>query len=259
MIKELYTAAMGMIPQQTKLEVIANNMANANTAGFKRDNLFNRNLIDAKANLWNVAGDAEDDDPPIGHYTDFSNGSMQETFNPLDVAINQEGFFVLSDEEGEQYLSRNGHFTINKDGILTAKDGKVLMGVNGPIRVLQQFFGESNQVNEQRAVEVKVNDNGDVYANGELIDSIIIAKVTNKNQLEKVSSESFSARENAGVEYFSQENVRVKQGWLENSNVDIIKEMVSMIELQRMFEAGSKVISTNDTTLDNSIRLGKYY
>jgi len=92
MIKELYTAAMGMIPQQTRLEVIANNMANANTTGFKRDSVFERNLIDAKANLWNTPGDAEDDDPPIGKYTDFSSGSMQQTYNPLDIALNGDGF-----------------------------------------------------------------------------------------------------------------------------------------------------------------------
>lgn len=258
MIKELYTAAMGMIPQQTRLEVIANNMANANTTGFKRDSVFERNLIDAKANLWNTPGDAEDDDPPIGKYTDFTTGSMQQTYNPLDIALNGDGFFVLQDDENKQTLTRNGHFTISTEGTITAMDGKMLMGVNGPIRVQQQVYGDNSRTNETRNVEIKVNDNGEVFANNEQVGSIIVAKVTNLNQMEKVSNEGFVTRDNAGIEYSSQENVSLKQGWLENSNVDIVKEMVQMIELQRMFEAGSKVIHTNDSTLDNSIRLGRY-
>jgi len=134
----------------------------------------------------------------------------------------------------------------------------MLMGVNGPINVQQQVFGDNNTTNENRNVEIKVNDNGEVFANNEQVGSIIVAKVTNLNQMEKVSNEGFVTRNNAGIEYSSQENVSLKQGWLENSNVDIVKEMVQMIELQRMFEAGSKVIHTNDSTLDNSIKLGRY-
>lgn len=258
MIKELYTAAMGMIPQQTRLEVIANNMANSNTSGFKRDNVFERNIIDAKANLWNTPGDAEDDDPPIGKYIDFRAGSFQETGNPLDMVIQDKGFFTLQDEEGKEFLSRNGHFKLSTDGKIIAKDGKMLMGVDGPISVSAQFNSENNN-SESKSVDIKINDQGDVFANKERIGSLLIAKVENPQQLEKVSNECFVARENAGVTYNSNESVSIKQGWLEGSNVDIIKEMVDMIELQRMFEAGSKVIHTNDSTLDNSIKLGKYY
>ena len=75
MIKELYTAAMGMMSQQTRLEVISNNIANASTVGFKRDSVFERNLIDSKANLYNIVGSAEQNDPPIGSYIDSNKGS----------------------------------------------------------------------------------------------------------------------------------------------------------------------------------------
>ncbi|MCX6146681.1 MAG: flagellar hook-basal body protein [Candidatus Kapabacteria bacterium] len=258
MIKELYTAAMGMIPQQTRLEVIANNMANSNTSGFKRDNVFERNIIDAKANLWNTPGDAENDDPPMGKYIDFRNGSFQETGNSLDLVVQDNGFFNLQDEEGKEFLSRNGHFKLSTDGKIIAKDGKMLMGIDGPISVGQQFNSE-NTKEDNKVMDIKINDQGEVFANSQHVGSLLISKVENPQQMEKVSGECFVARENAGVTYSSNENVSVKQGWLEGSNVDIIKEMVDMIELQRMFEAGSKVIHTNDSTLDNSIKLGKYY
>ena len=86
MLKELYTAAMGMLPQQTRLEVLSNNIANAGTAGFKRESVFERNLIDSKANLYNVAGDAEEDDAPVGSAIDFRPGSFRQTENPFDIA-----------------------------------------------------------------------------------------------------------------------------------------------------------------------------
>ena len=96
MLKEFYTAAMGMLTQQTRLEVASNNMANASTSGFRRQEVFVRNLIDARANFYNVKGDAEQNDVPIGSYTDFELGALQETTNPLDIAILDKGNFFNS-------------------------------------------------------------------------------------------------------------------------------------------------------------------
>ncbi len=111
MLKEFFTAALGMQNQQTRLEVIANNLANANTNGYKSENVFERNLIDARENFYNVSGNVEQNDPPIGSYYDLSAGSYTKTDNTLDIAIDGKGYFVVEDSEGKQFLTRNGSFS----------------------------------------------------------------------------------------------------------------------------------------------------
>ena len=260
MLKEIYTAAMGMIPQQTKLEVTANNIANANTTGFKREAVFERNLIDAKQNLNNVPGDVEQDDPPTGTYVDFSSGSFNQTDNPLDLAIeNKNGFFVLQDEAGNLFYSKAGHFKLSTDGTIQAMDGKNLMGLKGYLSVSGEFMKSESGVNNSNALNLRIAENGDVFINELNIGTVQIAGVDNLDTLKKVSDNAFEAREDTNINVIPQEEVALRQGWLENSNVDVIKEMVSMIELQRAFEAGSKVIHANNETLEKSISLGRYY
>lgn len=258
MLKEFFTAALGMVNQQTRLEVTANNMANANTTGFKRAGVFERNLIDARANFYNVKGDVEQNDPPIGSYVEFEAGSFQQTDNPLDLAIQDEGFFVLKDQEGKDYLTRAGNFRLGTEGEIVAMDGKKLQGFGGDLVIPKEMLVAKEGDTDFKAVEIKITDNGHVYANNKDIGTIVIAKPEDLDTLQRISNQDFIGKWNAEVSPTDPDNVVVKQGWIEGSNVNIIKEMVSMIELQRMFEAGSKVISTNDSTLTNSIGIGRY-
>ena len=260
MLKEIYTAAMGMLPQQTKLEVTANNIANANTTGFKREAVFERNLLEAKQNLNNVPGDVEQDDAPLGTYVDFSKGSFNQTDNPLDLAIeNQNGFFVLQDEAGNSFYSKAGHFKLSTDGTIQAMDGKSLMGLSGDLSVSGGFTKSESGVNNSKELNLRIAENGDVFLNDTNIGTVQVAGIDNPESLKKVSDNAFEAREDTIVNVIPQEEVALRQGWLENSNVDVIKEMVSMIELQRAFEAGSKVIQANNETLDKTITIGRYY
>ncbi len=259
MLKEIYTAAMGMVPQQTRLEVIANNMANAGTAGFKRQSVFERNLIDARANLYNVPGDVEQNDPPIGSYTDFSAGAFTQTNNPLDIAIDGDGLFAVQDDEGKLYYTRSGRFRMSADGTIITMDGKTLMGIGGPLNVQGEFLSRPMITGDSKSVDIRIDLSGEVFANDYSIGNLLIGRAINPQSLQRVSKTSFIPTINTEIEYVPLEEITVKQGWLENSNVDIIREMVSMIELQRMFEAGSKVIKTNESTLDDSIRMGRYY
>lgn len=259
MLKEIYTAAMGMLTQQTRLEVIANNMANASTIGFKRESVFERNLIDARANFYNVPGDVERNDPPVGSYTDFSAGAFTKTGNPLDVAIDGNGLFTIQDDEGKIYYTRSGKFKLSTDGTIITMDGKILMGLSGPLNVQAEYLSEPMITGETRSVDIRISESGEVFANDYDIGSLMIAKINNPETLQRVSNANFIPTEDSDIEYILLEEIAVKQGWLENSNVDIIREMVAMIELQRMFEAGSKVIKTNESTLDDSIRMGRYY
>lgn len=259
MIKDLYTAALGMINQKTRLEVVSSNIANANTTGFKRESVFERNLIDARANLYNVPGDPEQDDPPIGSYVDFSAGSYKKTENPLDIAIEGNGFFNLQDEAGNTFLTRAGHFKISTEGMITAMDGKMLLSESGPVSVQGEILSEPLITGEKVENNLRITEQGEIFLNDYFVGSLQITEVNNPESLRKISGQNFLTSEMTELNNLSSDQVKIKQGWLEGSNVNIINEMVSMIELQRNFEAGSKVIQTSDATLDTSNRIGRFY
>lgn len=265
MLKELYTAAMGMLPQQTRLEVIANNMANVNASGFKRAAVFERNLIDAKDNFFNVQGDAEQNDPPVGMYIDFAPGSFQKTDNPLDLAIDSnDGFFMVQDEDQNKTLTRSGNFKLSTDGYLQTAEGKKLLGINlQPINIHSMINDGDYQdlrilSQSPDGANLRINPNGEVLVNEKSMGTIQIVDVKNPDSLQQISTNDFIIRSNTEIEYRNPDSASIKQGWLEGSNVDIVSEMVQMIELQRLFELGSKVIQTNDTTLDQSIKIARF-
>lgn len=247
-----------MIPQQNRLEVLANNIANANTAGFKRESVFERYMINAQENLNSIKGDAEQEDPPSYTYTDFTSGTVERTGNLLDLAIDSpNGYFILQDEEGKQFYTRAGHFVLGNDGNIRTPDGLALMGESGPI-MLDRTFAAPDQAGENRSINVRVDDDGEVFANEMPLGRIQLATVENPQTLIRESGTHFSESENTIVDFVPQNDTKIRQGYVENSNVDIIKEMVEMIELQRLFETGQKVIHTNDGTLDRAIDIGRF-
>ncbi len=258
MLRELYTAALGMMPQQTRLETVANNIANSSTTGYKRTDVFERQVIDSVEHFANTPTGVEQDDPPVGEYTDYSKGSFVMTGNKLDLAIeNDNAFFVLEDEDGNQYLTRAGNFTLSEDGFLETTDGKKLVGESGTVNIATDEFFKSFTAGDNKNLDIRITEQGDVFINDTRIDGIDIVRVENPQSLMHTNGSAFIAQEDTIAEIADPAEVNIRQGWLENSNVDIIKEMVKMIELQRMFELGSKVISTNDSTLDDSFRVGR--
>ena len=259
MLKELYTAAMGMQPQQTKLEVTANNLANANTDGFKREGVFQSTLIEAGQNLYNVPGQAEREDAPLGSYTDFTAGAFRQTGNPLDIAIENEGFFQLQDEAGNTYYTRNGHFQLSEEGYISAMDGSRLMGDGGAIAVQTEFLNDPLITKDGKALNLNIRENGEVFINEQFIGAIKVYNVDNPNTLSKSSKQNFIADESTLISEISPDEINLRQGWAEGSNVNIVSEMVEMIKLQRYFEAGSKVIKTNEATIEKSLSLGRFY
>ena len=257
MLKELYTAALGMVPQQTRLEVLSNNIANANTVGFKRESAFERSLISAQGNLNNTKGDVEQDDTPTDTFTDYAQGATERTGNQFDFAIDgKKGYFTVEDRDGNQYLTRAGHFTLGSDGKIQTPDGLTLLGENGAIIVQQQMGG--NAIDDTKALTLSVKENGDVFVNNQTVGRIQLTDVENPQTLQRETGSHFSTTDETITTPIAQTDVSIKQGYVENSNVNIIKEMVEMIELQRMFEMGQKVITTNDGTLDRSIDVGRF-
>ncbi len=248
-----------MIAQQLRLEVFSNNLSNSNTIGYKKDNLFLKDLIEAKLNLLNQSGTVEKKDLPIAKYTDFSPGTFVQTNNPLDLAIeNPNSFFILEDENGEQFLTRAGNFTLNRDGSITAMDGKFLMGDTGRINFLREFISDNSVIQQSISSKIKITERGEVYFNEALIGRIQLVEVSNPETLEKVSKTYFKPTTETMQRIVPVEETTLRQGWIENSNVDVVTEMVNLIDLQRLFELGAKVIQTNDLTLEQSIRLSRF-
>ncbi|HYF03725.1 MAG TPA: flagellar basal-body rod protein FlgF [Patescibacteria group bacterium] len=261
MVKELYTAALGMVPQQAKLESVANNIANANTAGFKRESIFERSLINAQQNLSNAKGDVEMADLPLGAFTDFASGNLEKTGNPLDLALASDGFFRLEDEDGNEFLTRAGHFLLRPDGNVVTPDGKMLMSSGGPLVIQSSQPGQGPNMTsgESGSFSIKIAQNGEVIADGQVAGKIDVVTVENPDTLKREAGTCFTMSDETISETPEDGKVTIRQGYVEASNVNIIREMVEMIELQRAFELGQKTIHINDGTIDKSIEMGRVH
>lgn len=247
MIKGIYTSALGLIPIQKKLEVVANNLANVNTTGFKRDDAFVGELINAKTLFRDGAIDPTVKDVLQKTYTDYSQGPLEETRNPLDVAINGDGFFVVETTDGVR-LTRDGSFTLSSDGILTTQTGAVVMGRGGPIRIdnMQQLKSDS----------LVIDRDGTVKAGQRIYGQIKIVIPQDYQQISKVGNSLYSVSDLAVLHEVDPQSANLRQGFLEGSNVNPIDEMIALIELQRNFEVGQKAIQSQDDSLAQANQVG---
>ena len=256
MIRGLYTGASGMNAQQHRLDAISNNLANVDTAGYKRDvtvsKSFSELLIrrcDADGVYTTTFGSA-DAAPVVGklglgvetneNYTDFQQGSFRLTDANTDLALSGEGFFAVMTPYGERY-TRNGNFFVGKEGILETKDGYPVLGENGLIHVSDDQF--------------KVNENGMIYnlADNSVIDRFRTVRFDNERYLQKMGSSLYASNDISGEAYIAEGDERPTflQGYMETSNVNVVNEMVQMIEVNRAYEANQKTIQSQDTMLSN--------
>lgn len=222
MLEAIQLSTEGMNFRIAQQEVIANNLANVNTIGFKRDTVFQEELKGASESL----------ESNVKEITVFQQGSLRDTKNPLDFALDGRGFFAVQTPEGTRY-TRNGHFQLDHSGQLVLDDGLVIMGENGPIEVRG---------------EITVNERGEVYHEKNLVDRFRIVTFNEPYPLKKVGNSLFALTAEVSPEVIV-EGMSVKQGFLEESNVDPIKEMVNMMTIFRYFEADQKVIRTQDEIL----------
>ena len=246
MIKGIYTSAVGMMPNKLKIDVIANNLANIATTGFKKDNIFIRILDSAVLDV-NKNGGYELSGLLITEYTSFDQGNLKQTGNPLDLAINGNGFFVVQTPEGLRY-TRNGNFTLTSDGKIVNSKGHVLLGVGGEIKL--------PDIARLKDVEIKVNKNGEIYAGDKFVGKIKVVWFNDLTKLKKTSSTYFSTDEGAG-EIELTDGFEIYQGFLEESNVDAVEELVRMIEASKIYESGYKAVQHQDETLSKANELGK--
>lgn len=234
MLKGIYRAASGMIPRIRQQEVTANNIANAATPGFKKDSIFLKELDSLTRERVGRKSDWET--PMIDQvYTDFSQGSFEATSSNLDVAIEGAGFFVLeSPDGGGQLYTRNGHFSISPDGYLTTDEGYRVLGDGGPLAV-------GNGV-------VTISESGETLVDETVVGRLQVVDFPDKTTLTKQGDSTFTASDKAEPTPVTVPSLR--QGYLERSNINIIKEMVGMIMTLRNYEAGSKAIQAQDESLN---------
>ncbi|NPA38886.1 MAG: flagellar basal-body rod protein FlgG [Thermodesulfobacteria bacterium] len=253
MIRALWSAATGMQGQQLQLDVIANNLANVNTPGFKKsrvdfEDLFYQNL--------KLAGalNADGSQVPVGMQIGlgvrpvavpkiFTQGELQQTNQQLDWAIEGRGFFKVV-MNGEEYYTRAGNFRLDKDGYIVTPDGARL----------QPEFAVP-----QGTVKIEVTPDGVITAlgpNGEVLaqTQLTLYDFPNPAGLYAVGRNLFKATDAAGdvIEGTPGENGfgTIAQGYLEMSNVDVVEEMVKMIITQRAYESNSKGVITADQLLE---------
>jgi flagellar basal-body rod protein FlgF len=271
MLRGIYTGASGMIAQQARLDVVANNLANVDKTGFKKDlaifkafpDMLIRRISDNGLGV--TPAGSYDTMPNVGKlgtgvevnevYTDFDQGALQRTENNFDLALDGRGFLTVLTERGERY-TRNGSFTINQDGILMNHNGYPVLGENGIIRVQQNNFivnerGEilvNSAVDPNSVVGMANND----WSQPVVLDRLKMADFEKIRELKKEGDSLWKETEFSGPPLPPQ-NVKVVQGFLEKSNVNMIREMVDMIEVQRSYEANQKTVQTHDTELGRLI------
>ena len=248
MVRGLYTAYTGMANEQKRLDIIANNLANAATVGYKEENVTNQAFDDVLTIKIRDNSEAFND-RPIGKmslgvklgeaYTSHTQGSLRQTDNSYHLALEGKGFFTMSvtDRAGnvDTKYTRNGTFTMTKDGHIVDTDGNHLMGESGELIIPND------------AVELLVDTNGGIYADGNYIDTLLIADFEDYDYLIKSGDTMFETVEGALI---IPAQASVNQGYTEQSNVNVVSEMVEMIAVTRAYEANQKVIQSIDQTLD---------
>lgn len=252
MLKGLYTAYTGMINEQHRMDVMTNNLANATTNGFKKEGATSQSFDRVLAYKIKDTSEAPNLPKRLGgislgvktgeNYVDYSGGPFKETGNKLDLALSDNGFFAISftNKAGETSTkyTRDGNFTMTRQGYLVTQEGDSLLNYNGrPVRV------DPN-------LEVTIERSGDIYQDGAYVDTIGITDFEDYNYLERYGENYFQPVEGAQI---IDAETSVYSGYLEMSNMSIVTEMVNMIAIQRQYDANQKVITTYDSTLENAV------
>jgi flagellar basal-body rod protein FlgF len=240
LINGIYLATSGMNVEQKRMDILSNNLANINSIGFKKKEadfaVFSERLFT------NLSGGN-----PLGILTSGSitenisinlkSGPIKLTDNPYDFAINGKNFFVV-ESEGEEFLTKNGSFGLDSENFLVNNDGFYVIGENGRINITTDG-------------NMYVDEYGNIFIEGGQLDKFKIVSVEDGQSLLTDSSSYFKLKD--GVEGVESENVIIKQGFLETSNVNGIDEMVEIISVMRSYEASQEAIKMQDESLSKVI------
>lgn len=284
MLRGIYTGANGMNIQQTKMDVIANNLANADKTAFKFDTTIFKAFPEMLIHRYDEDGVGKfpmgsfDTSPVVGKlglggevnevFTRFEQGAVKSTNNPFDLMVQDRpgserpAFFMVMTNRGER-MTRSGSFALDTRGFLVTPQGFPLMGESGnPIKVARGNFlvkenGEVfiNADLGNHPVEGMSSTEHNRYKNPILLDKIKIRTVEYPRHLDKEGDSFYNDTPESGTPRptLEAETPNVMQGFLEASNVNVVTEMVNMIEVNRSYEANSKAIKTHDAMLGKLI------
>lgn len=259
----MYSALFGALSNEFRLNLISNNLANVNTTGYKQDKVSFKDtfqhfahdyILDSKPFL---RGEALWPDPDVKakprlseQTTDFSQGGLHLTGNPLDFAIQGDGFFQVQDPtSGATFLTRNGNFSLNAEGQIVDANGNYLLAGGSAVAVPPGSV-------------LSVDKAGNIQSGGQVLGTIDLMYVEDPKKLQRVGKNLYTVPPDAGVvpqplqpgmpvadASGDSQTIRstINQGYLEASNVEIVPEMVRMIEVNRSFEAYNKIMQESDS------------
>jgi len=219
-----------LLAQVSKNDVVANNLANTNTVGFKKSVAF--------AEYMKAEGKAEN---TIKCVRDFSQGELQQTDNPLDFALSGTGFFTI-ESDGKEIYTRNGHFNVDRDGFLRTMNGKAVLGQGGWINIAPDGIQPG---------ELNVNSDGEIYADGQMVGKFQICRFDPSVELRQLGNACFVPNDERAWPT-TVEEPHIIQGRLEDSNVNPVDEMVQLVELHRNFESSQKTLQLLDDVLSKA-------
>lgn len=241
MIRGIYSAASGMVAEMLRNDTIANNLANANTAGYKKDIAISQEFQNVLIQRINDGPQV----PTIGSLgrgamvseiaTIHTSGLMRPTGNSLDVAIEGKGYFTVETPNGLRY-TRNGTFSRSSQGELVTGEGFRVMGENGPIRI--------------EGGTVTIAEDGRVQVDGIDVNRMRLVDFADERRLVKEGSSLLIAPNDVAPQAASG---LLRQGMLEMSNVNVVSEMVNMISGYRAYEVNAKVVQAHDQLLDKAV------
>lgn len=254
MIRSLYTAATGMIAQQTQIDVTSHNIANVNTIGYKKQRAEFADLFYQVSEYAGISSSDTSISPtgievglgarPTAITKQFTQGNFKETGNNLDMAITGNGFFQLQLPDGSIGYTRNGAFKLDGQGQVVNSDGyKLIPEVTIPETAVAVAVGTDGTISVVQAGETEPTQVGQIEL-ANFINPAGLHSLGDNNYVNTVASGD-AILGTAGLEGIGQ----IKQGFVEMSNVQLVEEMTDLITGQRAYEANSKAITTSDEML----------
>jgi len=231
MVKGLYQAAGMMQAKMKDIELTANNLANINTVGYKRQLPFSE--VMSKYQKTQI--------------TDFSEGQFSHTGNPLDLAVSEKGFFMVQTDNGVQ-LTKNGHFKLTEEGAIVDSNGNPVLTAGGDLNVYDYTFDKN--------AKLKISAEGEIKIGDKVVDKLMIAKIDDTSQMERINGQNF-AFPNGGYSIAKDDEFKIQQGYLEGSNTNAISEMEQMISINKEYETAQRIVRAMDQRMAMSKEIGK--
>lgn len=242
MLRGFYTSVTGMLTERSRMDVITNNLSNADTTAYKTDTLIPGSFMQMVINRMNDSNSP--DGVTIGTLglgtkvdgvaTTYEQGNLDETGRSCDFALSGSGFFEVSTPNGIRY-TRDGSFSVTSDGYLVTSEGYYVQGSNGKIYVGNGDFSADEQ--------------GNITVNGNITDKLKVVQFSDLTALQKEGNGLYKSSKAPSADTVT----KVQQGYLEASNVDVSDQLADMMSVSSMYQSNQRILKMIDGTLDKAV------